>query len=84
MNDEYEAPRHILDLQLSARLLKGHMEIKANASDLLNQAYVVYRNSSVGSKEDLTDDMGYNKGKDWVIKQYKRGTTYSFSVNYKF
>jgi hypothetical protein len=28
--------------------------------------------------------MGYNKGKDWVIKQYKRGTTYSFSVNYKF
>lgn len=84
MDDEYEAPRHILDLQLSARLLKGHMEIKANASDLLNQAYVVYRNSSAGTKEDLTDDMGYNKGKDWVIKQYKRGTTYSFSVNYKF
>lgn len=84
MYDEYEAPRHVLDLQLSARFLNGRMEVKANASDLLNQAYVVYRNLAPVSGEDLTDDMGYNKGKDQVLSQYKRGTTYSFSVSYKF
>ena len=44
--DQFEAPRDILDLQISARLLKERMEIKFNASDLLRQDNIVYRNCS--------------------------------------
>lgn len=82
MNDEYEAPRHVLDLQLSVRPWKG-LEIKANASDILNQASIIYINSD-GHGEDYTDDMGYNKDKDVIRSKIKRGTSYSFSVSYNF
>lgn len=98
--DEYEAPRHILDLQLSAKFLKERLEVKANVSDLLNGMYRVYRNcgrdiKGVGHNTeentepdkaytDRTDiGMNYDEG-DWIVNQYKRGTTYSFSVNYRF
>ena len=94
--DEYEAPRHIIDLQLSARFLQGALEVKANAGDLLGSVYRVYRNCGRDIKkgEDNTEPdkaytdrtslgMDYDEG-DWIISQYKRGTTYSFSVSYKF
>ena len=83
--DEYEAPRHIIDLQLSARFLQGALEVKANAGDLLGSAYRVYRNCARDrEKTDRTSlGMDYDEG-DWIISQYKRGTTYSFSVSYKF
>ncbi|MBD8387775.1 TonB-dependent receptor domain-containing protein [Dysgonomonas sp. BGC7] len=83
-DDEYEAPRNVLDLQLSVRPLKN-LEIKANASDILNETFVVYRNTSSSDiNVGQTDDMSYNKGKDLVMGQYKKGVTCSFSVNYKF
>lgn len=98
--DEYEAPRHILDLQLSAKFLKERLEVKANASDLLNGVYRVYRNcsreikgSGGNTEENIEPDktytdrtgigMNYDEG-DWIVNQYKRGTSYSFSVSYKF
>ena len=88
--DEYEAPRDVLDLQISTRFLKNRLEVKANASDLLNQAYIVYRNcgyknvdASVDGFEDRTGDMNYNEG-DWILGKSKRGTSYSLSVSYKF
>nr|WP_320059271.1 TonB-dependent receptor [uncultured Bacteroides sp.] len=82
MNDEYEAPRHVLDFQLSVRPWKG-LEVKANASDILNQASIIYINSD-GRGKDYTDDMGYNKDKDMIRSKIKRGTSYSFSVSYNF
>lgn len=98
--DEYEAPRHVLDLQLSAKFLNERMEVKVNASDLLNGVYRVYRNASreikgVGNntEENIEPDKGYTDRTDigmnydegdWIVNQYKRGTTYSFSVGYKF
>jgi outer membrane receptor protein involved in Fe transport len=91
--DEYEAPRNVLDLQLSAKLLNGRMEVKANGSDLLGEVYRVYRNCSnternVNEQDGLFADrtslgMNYNEG-DWITNQYKRGATYSFSVSYNF
>lgn len=97
--DEYEAPRHVLDLQLSAKFLKERLEVKANASDLLNGVYRVYRNcgqeinGADNDKENTEPDkaytdrtsvgMNYDEG-DWIMNQYKRGTSYSFSVSYKF
>jgi len=81
--DEYEAPRQTLDFQLSARLLKNRLEIKANASDILNQPYIVYVNSSKNN-DDYTDDMGYNKDKDNVRSKITKGVSFSLSVGYKF
>lgn len=91
--DQYEAPRHVLDLQLSARLLKKRMEIKFNVSDLLAQPFIHYKNMGFKDKNEwgpkdkwkpYTDDMAYNKGKDWLIERSRRGTNYSLSVSYKF
>lgn len=90
--DEYEASRDVLDLQISARFLKERLEIKFNASDLLNQDVIAYRNC--GYKEasdpnndkgyaDLTSDMNYNSG-DWVLSRIKKGINLSLSIGYKF
>jgi len=81
--DEYEAPRETLDFQLSARLLKNSIEIKANASDILNQPYIIYVNSDKHNA-DFTDDMGYNKDKDNVRSKITKGVGFSLSVSYKF
>jgi TonB-dependent receptor len=80
--DEYEAPRHVLDLQLSFRPWKG-LEVKVNASDILNQASIIYVNYNK-TDGDLTEDMDYNKDKDVIRSKIKRGTSYSFSVSYNF
>ena len=98
--DEYEAGRDILDLQLSAKVLKSRMEIKFNASDLLAQPVIRYRNQ--GFKRAMTtnrpgydwdvndmgtpylDDMDYNKGKDWLLKRTKKGSNFTLSVSYTF
>lgn len=94
--DEYLAPRHVVDLQLSARFLKNRMLVKANVSDLLAQPFIIYRN--MGFKHPIkgwltdeqdyfkpyTDDMNYNKGKDWVNRKFKRGSSYSLSISYNF
>lgn len=42
--DQYENPRDVLDLQISAALLKRKMQVRLNISDLLQQDYVVYQN----------------------------------------
>ena len=93
--DQYENPRDELDLQISARLLKERMEIKFNASDLLQQDVVVYRNCSWninydnntepdGAYTDLTAlGMNYNPG-DWVMSRTRKGVSLSLSVSYKF
>ena len=89
--DEYEAPRDVLDLQLSARFLKERLEVKFNAGDLLNQDIIVYRNCGYGIGDtgndkaytDLTSDMNYNSG-DWVRSRIKKGVNLSLSIGYKF
>lgn len=90
--DQYEAPRNVLDLQISARFLNEKLEVKFNASDLLNEDIVVYRNcggepgvdpGNDKSYADLTSDMNYNPG-DWVMSRIKKGINMSLSVGYKF
>lgn len=89
--DQYEASRDVLDLQLSARFFNEKLEFKFNASDLLNQDILIYRNcgTQMGdpnndkSYVDLTSDMNYNSG-DWVMSRLKKGINLSLSVGYKF
>jgi TonB-dependent receptor len=94
--DQYEHPRNVLDLQLSARFLRERLELKFNASDLLNEDIIVYRNcsTSVNYKESnkepdkaYTDRTGlgmdYNEG-DWVMSRIRKGVNLSLSASYRF
>ncbi len=90
--DQYENPRNVLDLQISARLLKQCMEIKFNISDLLNEDIIVYQNSGYVNGTDEPDKsyidrtglgMDYNEG-DWVMSRIKKGINLSLSASYKF
>ena len=86
--DQYEAPRNVLDLQVSARFFKEKFEVKFNVSDMLNEDIIIYRNCKKTDNEgdgyaDLTADMDYNPG-DWVISRIKKGVNLSLSASYKF
>lgn len=90
--DEYEAPRDVLDLQLSARFLKERLEVKLSASDILHQDVLVYKNQGVFYQgvddkdtfvRDRTDDMRYNEG-DWVVSRVQKGVNFSVSAAWKF
>ena len=77
-DDEYEAGRDILDLQLSAKLLKSRMEIKLNASDLLAQPVIRYRNQGFKRPGNVTT--GGRPGYDWDIDDI--GTPYLDDMDY--
>lgn len=70
-----EAPRNLLDLQVSKKILqKG--EIRLNISDILNQANIFY--------QDQNDNGKFDPQSDSRIARTTFGTTYSISVAYKF
>jgi outer membrane receptor protein involved in Fe transport len=93
--DQYENPRNVLDLQISALFLKQRLEIKLNASDILNEDIIIYRNmsySDIGGvlpeNGDIAWDntglgMDYNPG-DHVMSRIGKGINFSASVSYKF
>jgi len=95
--DEYEAPRNALDLQLSAKAWKKQLEFKLNVTNLLNEDFVVYANSLTPllyqqegqmAVEDYAanykDDKNFNDGKDTVRNRVRKGMGITFSVSYKF
>ena len=53
-----------------------HFELKMNVSDILNQKRVYY--------QDIDKNKVYNVDKDNKILSTSWGTTYSFSLAYKF
>ena len=73
--DIYEAPRSVLDLQLSKKFLKNKAEIKVNISDLLNQKLYFYQNAD-------TNNLDLQKGEDAYRFTRKFGTTFGISLNY--
>jgi TonB-dependent receptor len=84
--DEYENPRDVIDIQLSALFLNKKLEVKANISDLLAQDVITYRNCAYKNYtiEDRTDlGLDYNPS-DWLLNRIKKGSSYSLSISYKF
>ncbi len=71
----WEAPRNLLDAQVS-KVFMSHFEVKLNVSDILNQKRIYY--------QDIDKNKSYNEDKDNKILSTSWGTTYSFSLAYKF
>lgn len=97
-NIEYEKPREIIDAQISYKLLRDKLEIKVNASNLLNQASTFFSNTKsyevnpdyvVG--QDISNlyllkpgfSIKYDDG-DLIKISQKFGRTYSTSLTYHF
>ena len=96
---EYEKPRKQIDLQLSYKLLKNHLEMRFNAGNLLNVASTFYTNrGSYEKNPDYTVESGdisnalrlkpystdnYDEG-DLIRFSQKFGRTYSTSLIYNF
>jgi len=74
--DIYEAPRPVLDLQLSKKILKERGEFRLNVSDVLNQRQYFYQNTD--------DKTTLQKGTDAYRFTRKFGTTFSLTFNYAF
>lgn len=87
--DEYEAARASLDAQLKVMLAKEKLELKFNASDLLAQPYIIYRNYTYTDSEDESGVVfgktaqKYEDG-DFIIRKTKKGRSFSMSLTYKF
>jgi hypothetical protein len=85
----YEQPLKALDAQLVVRLLQQKLEIKLNASNLLNEFSVVYANGGF-SDPDIANSikpMGkkearYQADKDYVNYKNSPGRTYSITLTY--
>ncbi len=72
--DIYEAPRSLIDMQLTKKVIKNKGEIRLNISDILNQTQYFYQNSD--------DKKSFQKGKDAYRFTRKFGTTFGLTFNY--
>lgn len=74
--DIYEAPRPLLDFQLTKKLIQNRAEIKLNVSDILNTTQYFYQNA--GGKAS------FQKDSDAYRFTRKFGTTFGITFNYSF
>lgn len=80
INDNYppvwEAPRAILDFQVSKKIIQGKGELRLNVSDILNQKAKFYH--------DLNGNKKYDKKEDALAIRRIYGTNISISFAYGF
>ncbi len=72
--DIYEAPRPLLDFQISKKILKDKGELKLNVADILNQKQIFYQNGDDNTKYSASSD----------VYRFTRvfGTTFGITFNY--
>jgi TonB-dependent receptor len=73
--DIYEAPRNLLDFQLSKKIFKNKGELRLNVSDILNSTQYFYQNAAGGKTS-------FQKNEDAYRFTRKFGTTFSLTFNY--
>ena len=69
----FEMPRNVLDVNISKTM--GNIEIKAGAQDILNQPFRLIQDTNRDNK--ITDT-------DGVFQEFRRGSNFYLSVNFKF
>lgn len=72
--DIYEAPRSLVDFQVTKKLLKNKGELRLNISDILGQTQYFYQNA--GGKES------FQKSSDAYRFTRRFGTTFGLTFNY--
>jgi hypothetical protein len=70
----WENARDVLDLQVSKKMFKEKIELKANFSDILNQQSVLYFNMDKNNAYDRLKD------KNYVSNLF--GSNISFTISY--
>ncbi len=80
----YEEPRNLLDGQL-AYIMTRRSELKLNVKDILNAPVRFYFDQNSNNKFDGSSFVnGVNKqDKDWILADYRSGTTFSLTYTYK-
>jgi hypothetical protein len=73
--DVFEKGRDLLDFSATQRLFK-HFEVKFTIKDILNQDEVF--------TQDVRENANSDNYVSRVVRRYKSGTSYSFSLGYKF
>ena len=71
----YELPRNVIDLNLT-KAIGSHLELKVGIQDLLNQPFRFYN--------DTNNDKSIDTNVDDLFRTYKRGTSSTIGINYKF
>ncbi|TAF65364.1 MAG: TonB-dependent receptor [Cytophagales bacterium] len=71
----YEMPRHVIDLNVTKTLVDGKLDLKLGIQDLLNQPFVLSQDA---------DRNAIINGNDQTIRSYRRGTSFTFGLNYRF
>jgi hypothetical protein len=71
----WEAPRSLVDVQISKKILKNKGELKLNIADLLNQEAIFYH--------DINDNGKFNAGVDALAIRRTYGTNVSITFGYK-
>ncbi len=88
--DYWENSRHIIDLQVTKTFLKGRLELKINARDILAQPFIFYQDINKNNKydknsENLNEDaLVRDKTSDNVMIYTRVGATYSLGLSFKF
>lgn len=72
--DIYEAPRNLLDFQVSKKILKSKGEIRLTIADILNNTQYFYQN--------IDKKTSFQKNNDAFRFTRKFGTTVGISINY--
>jgi TonB-dependent receptor len=74
-NNIYEAPRNVLDFQVSKRLMNNKLELKLTVGDILAEPYTWYMKFQADPKS-----ITYDASQDKIVNTYKFGTTVLFSI----
>lgn len=73
----YEAPRPLLDLQVTKKIIRNKGEVKLNITDIINRTQYFYQNAE-GNKTT------FQKGTDAYRFTRRFGTTFSATFSYSF
>lgn len=83
--DVYEAPRNVLDYQISYTVGK-RSEFRLNIKDMLNAPTFFYYDQNDNKKFDNPNISTtlVNPNEDFIFQRYRQGTTFSLTYTYKF
>ncbi len=74
--DIYERPRHLVDFQVTQKILKRKGELRLTISDIFNQPIETYENRD--TKEAFSSSI------DKIFSSFKPGTTFTIGFTYDF